>query len=321
MKAITYYQYGSPDVLKFEEVEKPAPREGEVLIKVFVAGMNAADWHFMRATPFPIRFVSGMTKPKLHILGADVAGRVEAVGKNAKQFKVGDEVFGDLSGCGFGGFAEYVSAREEALVLKPANLSFEQAAAVPLSAVTALQGLRDKGNIQSGQKVLINGASGGVGTYAVQLAKYFGAEVTAVCSTGKVDMVRSIGADNVIDYTQEDFTKDGKHYDLILAANGNRNIRDYKRALRPGGTYVMTGGGNSQLFQAMAIGPFIRSHKMVNLLARPSQLDLSFLKGVIEAGKLKPVIDKRYPLRELPEAMRYLEAGHASGKIVIDMGA
>src|SRR5687768_7488590 len=207
MKAITYYQYGSPEVLKFEEVEKPVPREDEVLIKVYAAGMNAADWHFMRATPFPIRFVSGLTKPKLHILGADVAGRIEAVGKSVKQFKVGDDVFGDLSGCGFGAFAEYVCAREDAVALKPKNLSFEEAAAVPLAAVTALQGLRDKGNIRPGQKVLINGASGGVGTYAVQLAKFFGTEVTAVCSTAKISLARANGADNVIDYTQNDFAK------------------------------------------------------------------------------------------------------------------
>jgi NADPH:quinone reductase-like Zn-dependent oxidoreductase len=319
MKAITYYQYGSPDVLKLEEVDKPVPLEDEVLIKVYAAGMNAADWHFMRATPFPIRFVSGLTKPKLHILGADVAGRIEAIGKNVKQFKVGDDVFGDLSGCGFGAFAEYACAREDAVALKPANLSFEEAAAVPLAAVTALQGLRYKGNICPGQKVLINGASGGVGTYAVQLAKFFGTEVTAVCSTSKITLARTNGADNVIDYTQNDFTKSGKRYDLILAANGDRSIWDYKRVLSPGGTYVMTGGEGSQLFQAMAIGPFIRGNKMTNLLARPSQTDLYFLKDVIEAGKLRPVIDRRYPLSQLAEAMRYLEAGHASGKIVIPM--
>lgn len=319
MKAITYYQYGSPDVLRFEDVDRPLPGEDEVLIKVHAAGMNAADWHFMRATPFPIRFVSGMTRPKLRILGADVAGRVEALGKNVKQLQMGDEVFGDLSGCGFGGFAEYVCAREDALVRKPTNISFEEAAAVPLSAVTALQGLRDKGNIQPGQKVLINGASGGVGTFALQLAKYFGAEVTAVCSTTKIALARGNGADHVIDYTHEDFAKNGKRYDLILAANGDRSIWHYKRALAPRGTYVMTGGGGSQLFQAMAIGPFIRGKKMTNLLARPSQRDLSFLRDLIEAGELKPVIDRRYPLDQLPEAMRYLEAGHASGKVVINI--
>jgi len=320
MKAIVYTKYGSPDVLEFKEVEKPAPKDDEVLVKVYAASVNAADLHMLRADPFLIRLSSGLLKPKNTILGADIAGRVEAVGSNVKQFKPGDEVFGDISGCGWGGFAEYVCACENALVLKPANSSFEEAAAVPMAAVTALQGLRDKGQIQSGQKVLINGASGGVGTFAVQIAKSFGAEVTAVCSTRNLDRVRSIGADQVIDYTQEDFTQNGQGYDLILAANGNRSISDYQRALGPKGTYVMSGGSMSQLSQAMLQGPWISmsgSKKMGSLLAKPNHADLTFIKELIEAGKVKPVIDRCYPLSEASEALRYLEEGHAQGKVVI----
>ncbi len=323
MKAIVNTTYGSPDVLQFKDVEKPSPTDDEVLIKVLAASVNAADLHFLRADPFLIRFMSGLLKPKTTILGADIAGRVEAVGKNVTQFKPGDEVFGDISGCGWGGFAEYVCASEDALALKPTNLSFEEAAAVPMAAVTALQGLRNKGQIQPGQKVLINGASGGVGTFAVQIAKSFGAEVTGVSSTRNVDMARSIGADHVIDYTQADFTKNGKQYDLILAANGDRSISEYKRALAPKGTYVTSGGSGAQAFQAMIFGPGISmtgSKKMGNLLARPNKKDLTFLKELLEAGKVVPIIDRRYPLREVPEALRYLEEGHAKGKVVITIG-
>jgi len=290
------------------------------LIRVYAASVNAADLHYLRADPFLIRLMSGLLKPKNTILGADIAGRVEAVGSNVKQFKPGDEVFGDMSECGRAGFAEYVCARENALVLKPANLSFEQAAAVPMAAVTALQGLRSKGQIQSGQKVLVNGASGGVGTFAVQIAKSFGTDVTAVCSTGNVDMVRSLGADRVIDYTQEDFAKNGHRYDLILAANGYHSISDYQRALNPKGIYVTTGGSVAQMSQAMLQGPWISmtgSKKMSNMLARPNQTDLAFVKGLLEAGKVVPVIDRCYSLSEVPEALRYLEEGHARGKVVI----
>jgi NADPH:quinone reductase-like Zn-dependent oxidoreductase len=320
MKAIVYTTYGPPDVLHLKEVAKPTPKDDEVLIKVHAASVNAGDLHLLRADPFLVRLDSGLLKPKNEILGADIAGRVEAVGSNVKQFKPGDEVFGDISGCSRGGFAEYVCARENALVLKPANLSFEEAAAVPVAAVTALQGLRDKGQIQPKQRVLINGASGGVGTFAVQIAKSFGAEVTGVCSTGKLDMVRSLGADHVIDYTQEDSTQNGQHYDLILAANGNRSISEYKRALGSEGIYVMTGGSMTQYFQAMLLGPWISmtgSKKMGNLLARPNQKDLAFMKELLEAGKVVPVIDRCYPLSEVPEALRYLEEGHARGKVVI----
>jgi NADPH:quinone reductase-like Zn-dependent oxidoreductase len=323
MKAIIYERYGSPDVLELKEVEKPAPKENEVLVKVHAASLNYADWGFLRGKPFLVRLMgAGLLKPKNKILGADIAGRVEAVGRNVKQFQPGDEVFGDISECGWGGFAEYVCASENALVLKPVNISFEEAAAVPLAAITALQGLRDKGQIQPGQKVLINGASGGVGTFAVQIAKSFGAEVTGVCSTRKLDMVRSIGADQVIDYTQEDFTKSGQRYDLILAANGYHSIFDYKRALSPKGIYVMTGGSMAQMFQAMFLGPWISmtgSKKMGSLMAKSNKKDLAFMKELLEAGKVVPVIDRRYTLSEAAEALRYFGEGHAQGKIVITL--
>jgi NADPH:quinone reductase-like Zn-dependent oxidoreductase len=322
VKAIVYHNYGSPDVLKLEEVQKPIPQDDQVLVKVIAASAAAGNWHILRADPFLIRFMSGLLKPKYTILGSDVAGRVEAVGRNVTQFQPGDEVFGDLSSCGFGAFAEYVCASEHAFALKPARLTFEQAATVPVSAVTALQGLRDHGHIQPGQKVLINGASGGVGTFAVQIAKAFGAEVTAVCSTGNMDMVRSIGADHVIDYTQEDFTRNGQRYDLILAANGHHPISAYQRALSPQGTYVMTGGSTAQLFQAMLLGPWLSRNsgqKMGNLLAKPNQKDLMFMKELLEAGKVTPVIDRRFPLCDVADAIRYLEAGHAKGKVVITL--
>ncbi|MEI6778120.1 MAG: NAD(P)-dependent alcohol dehydrogenase [Chloroflexales bacterium] len=320
MQAIVYTHYGSPDMLQLTEVATPTPRDDEVLVKVYAASVNAADLHLLRAEPFLIRLMSGLLKPKHTILGADIAGRVEAVGRNVTQFQPGDAVFGDISGCGWGGFAEYVCAREDALVLKPANLSFAQAAAVPMAAVTALQGLRGKGHIQAGQKVLINGASGGVGTFAVQIAKSFGAEVTAVCSTRNVERVRAIGADQVIDYAHEDFTRGAQRYDLILAANGYHAISDYRRVLTPTGTYVMSGGTNAQLFEAILQGPWISmtgSQTMGNMLARPNHADLAFINDLLEAGHVVPVIDRQYLLREVPDAIRYLEAGHAQGKVVI----
>jgi len=320
MKAIVYTEYGSPDVLELKDVQKPTPKDDEVLIKVHAASVNSGDLHLLRADPFLVRLSSGLLKPKNNILGADIAGRVEVVGKNVSQFKPGDEVFGDISACSWGGFAEYVCARENALVLKPANISFEEAASVPMAAVTALQGLRDMGKIQSGQKVLINGASGGVGTFAVQIAKSFGAEVTAVCSTGNMDMARSIGADHVIDYTKEDFTQNGHRYDLILAANGYHSISEYRRVLNPKGIYAMTGGSMDQMTQAMLQGPWISmtgSQKMGNVLAKPNREDLVFIKGLLESGKVKPVIDRRYPLSQVPDALRYLQEGHAKGKVVI----
>ncbi len=321
MKAIVYEKYGSPDVLQLKEVEKPTPKDNEVLVKVYAASVNAGDWHLLRGEPFLTRLMGyGLLKPKHTILGADIAGRIEVVGKNVKQFQAGDEVFGNTSEYGFGGFAEYVSVPENALVLKPTTLSFEEAAAVPQAALTALQGLRDKGQIQPGQKVLVDGASGGVGTFAVQIAKSFGAEVTAVCSTRNVDMARSIGADHVIDYTQEDFTKNGQRYDLILAANGFHSISEYKRALSPKGMYVMTGGSVALLFQVMFLGPWISmtgTKKMGNVMHKPNQKDLLCMQELLETGKVVPVIERRYPLRETAEAIRYLEEGHAQGKVVI----
>src|SRR5436305_6953001 len=252
MKAIVNTHYGSPDVLQLKEVERPTPKDNEVLVKVHAASVNAAEWHLLRGKPFLMRLMGfGLLKPKNTILGAAMAGRVEAVGRNVKQLQPGDEIFGDVSKCGWGAFAEYVCAREDALALKPANVTFEEAAAVPLAAVTALLGLRAKGQIQPGQQVLIHGAGGGVGTFAVQIAKAFGAEVTGVCSTRNVDMVRSLGADQVIDYTQEDFTKNGQRYDFIFAVNGYHSISDYKRALNAKGVYVFIGGSIAAMFQAM----------------------------------------------------------------------
>jgi NADPH:quinone reductase-like Zn-dependent oxidoreductase len=321
MKAIVYEKYGPPDVLQLKEVEKPVPKENEVLVKVQAASVNYSNSAFVRGKPFIVRLMgSGLLKPKYKILGSDIAGRVETVGVNVRQFRPGDEVFGDLSECGRGGFAEYVAVPENALVLKPANLTFEEAAAVPEAAVVALQGLRDKGQIQPGQKVLIYGASGGIGTFAVQIAKSFGAEVTGVCSTRNLDLVRSIGADHVIDYTQEDFTQNGQQYDLILATAGYHSIFDYARALSPGGIYVVTGGSMAQIFQPMYLGPFISmtgDKKMGNLAMRPIQKDLAFVKDLIEAGKVKPVIDRCYPFSEVAEALRYYGKGHSRGKIVI----
>jgi NADPH:quinone reductase-like Zn-dependent oxidoreductase len=322
MKAIVYTKYGPPDVLEIKEVEKPAPNDDEVLIKVHAASVNPAELHLLRADPFFARFYTGLLKPKNTILGADISGRVEAVGRNIKQFHMGDEVFGDLSNCGWGGFAEYVCARENALALKPVNITFDEAAAVPLTAITALQGLRNKGQIKTGQKVLINGASGGVGTFAVQIAKSFGTEVTGVCSTRNLDMVRSIGADHVIDYTQEDFTRNGLHYDLIFDAVGNRSVSDFKRALSPKGICAVAGFTNlSHLLRVVVLGSWVSmtGSKKIGLMetAKPNYKDLVFIKELIEAGKVKPVIDRRYPLSEVAEAFRYLEKRHARGKVVI----
>ena len=320
MKAIVYTEYGTPDVLHLKDVEKPAPKENEVLVKVHATSVNAADWHLLTADIFLVRLKSGLLKPKYTILGCDIAGQVEAVGRDVKQFKPGDAVFGDVFGLNFGGFAEYVSAPESDLALKPANLSFDEAAAVPLAAKTALQGLRDLGHIQSGQKVLINGASGGVGTFAVQIAKYYGADVTAVCSTRNVDMARTLGADHVIDYTKEDFTQNGQQYDLILAVNGYHPISAYRRALTPKGIYVMTGGSMAQLLEVMLQGPLMSKkdgQQLGALTLKPNPKDLPLLKELLETGKVVPVIDKRYSLSEVPDALRYFGEGHAKGKVVI----
>ena len=321
MKAIVYTQYGPPDVLQLKEVEKPTPKENQVLIKVHAASINAGDYRIMRANPFFIRLMGqGFLKPKDARIGSDIAGHVEAVGENVKQFRSGDEIFG----CANGAFAEYVLAREAYLALKPANRSFEEAAAVPVAALTALQGLRDAGGVQPGQKVLIQGASGGVGTFAVQLAKSLGAEVTAVCSTRNLDMARSIGADHVIDYTKEDFTRNKQQYDLIFAANGYHPLSAYKRALRPQGIYVCAGGTMPQFLQAMFLGSLMSQKggkKMASMgIAKVNEEDLVYLGELLKAGKIFPVIDRSYPLTEIAEAMRYVENVHAQGKVVITVG-
>jgi len=318
MKAIVYERYGQPDVLQLQEVAKPTPKDNEVLVRVHAASVNDWDWGLLRGTPFMSRLFFGLLKPKNKILGCDIAGRVEAVGNNVKQFQPGDEVFGDISGGSWGGFAEYVCARENALALKPANMTFEEAAAVPQAAVLALQGLL-KGQIQKGQKVLINGAGGGAGSFAVQIAKSFGAEVTGVDSTEKLDTMRSIGADEVIDYTREDFTKNGQRYDLILDMAAHHSIFDYRRALSRKGVYVVEGGSMARVFLVLILGPLIAmtESKKMGLLAHKPNKDLASMIELFEAGKVEPVIDKRYPLSEVAEALRYFGEGHAKGKIVI----
>lgn len=318
MKAIVYTEYGSTDVLKLKEVEKPVPKDNEVLIKVHAVSVNSWDWDLMRGKPFLSR-LGGLLKPKYKILGADIAGRVVEIGKDVKELLPGDGVFGDISGCGWGGFAEYVCVRESALSLKPASMKFEEAAATPQAAVLALQGLRDKGKIQPGQKILINGAGGGVGTFALQIAKSFGAEVTAVDSTQKLEMLQSMGADQVIDYTQEDFIQMGQQYDLILDVVGSRSILDFKRALNPKGTYVMVGGPTARIFHVIFLGPLISitGKKMSLLLYKPNKNDQNILKDFFEAGNVVPIIDRCYPLSEAAEALRYLGEGHAKGKVVI----
>ncbi|HUN05402.1 MAG TPA: NAD(P)-dependent alcohol dehydrogenase [Aggregatilineales bacterium] len=325
MKAIVYTQYGSPDVLRLDEVTKPTPKPDQVLVKVHAASINAADSLFLKGESALVRLMAGgLNRPKQTILGSDVAGIVESVGAAVNRFKPGDAVLGDLSNAGFGGLAEYVAMPETYLTLKPDAVRFEDAAAIPLAGVTALQGVRDKGQVQAGQQVLIYGASGGVGVYLVQIAKAYGAEVTAVCSTGKVEMVRGLGADHVIDYTKDDFLHSGRQYDVILAANGYRPITDYQRALKPGGTYVMVGGKMTQIFQAMLLGPFLSmtgNKKMTNLMAKSNAQDLAVLADMLATGKLKPIIDHSFPLSQAADAFRYLVQGHARGKVVIQVVA
>lgn len=318
MKAITYTEYGSPDVLQIKEVAKPTPTDDEVLIKVQAVSVNRSDWEGLRGKPLYAR-IGGLLKPRHQILGSDIAGRVEMAGRNIRRFQPGDEVFGDILGR-MGGFAEYVCARERALALKPASMTFEEVAAIPQAAVIALQGIRDKGQVQPGQKVLINGAGGGAGTFAVQLAKLYGAEVTGVDNTGKLDFMRSLGADHVIDYTREDFTKNGKQYDLILDLVAHRSVFAYKRALRPNGSYFFVGGSVATIFQILLLGPWIRrtTGKKIRILAvQPNPKDMVYITELYEAGKVVPVIDRRYPLSEVPEALRYLGEGRAKGKVVI----
>ena len=324
MKAVVYRCYGSPEVLKVEEVEKPTPADEQVLVKVRAASINPLEWHYMTGTPYIMRAGVGIGRPEDPSIGVDFAGTVEAVGKNVTRFKVGDEVFGGKDGA----LGQYVVVRESgSIVLKPANITFEQAAAVPVAAVTALQGLRDSGKVGAGQKVLINGASGGVGTFAVQLAKYFGAEVTGVCSTRNVDLVKSLGADHVIDYTHEDFSQSTQRYDVIFDTVGNRSLADYRRVMTPQGIYVMVGGPSTDPWigplivplKAKFVAPFV-SQKLQFFLAEINPLDLAVLANLMQSGKLTPVIDRTYPLSDIRAAMSYLAVGHARGKVVIEVG-
>ena len=319
MKAIIRTKYGSPDVLFLNDVEKPSPKENEVLVKVYAASVNLDDLEHLRGT-FAVRMLGPLT-PKYKILGSDIAGRIEAVGKNVKHFKSGDEVFGDLTEYDFGAFSEYVCVSEDALVSKPANLTFEEASTLTSRASIAVRYLRAKRQIQPGNRILINGAGGGVGTFAVQIAKYFGAEVTGVDGTTKLDMLRSIGADHVIDYTQEDFTKNGQHYDLILDISAHHSILDYKRALDKNGIYLIVGGSRSSIFQALLLGPLISmigNKKMGIPFVDSKKEDLIFIKDLVEVGKVVPIIDRCFPFEEIPEALRYLEQGKQKGKIVIN---
>ncbi|MBH1940763.1 NAD(P)-dependent alcohol dehydrogenase [Mobilitalea sibirica] len=311
MKAVVYDKSKAPEVLVLREVEKPIPGDNEVLVRIFAVSLNAADYRSMRMGIIP----------KRKIFGSDIAGCIEATGKNVIKLAVGDEVFGDLSSCGFGGFAEYVVVPERLLALKPKDVSFEVAAAVPMAAVTALQAVRSKGNIQQGKRVLIYGAGGGVGTFAVQLSKYFGAEVTAVCSENKVQLVKDLGADHVINYNEQDFTKGGKKYDLVLAVNGKNSLTEYKHILTKRGIFVVVGGALSQLIKTMLFGAFmsIGGKKMTFLAAKPNMEDLEFIIKLVQEGKINPVMDRRYSLHETAEAMRYLSEGHARGKVVINV--
>lgn len=324
MKAIVYNKFGSAEVLEIKNLEKPVPKEDEVLIRVKAVSINKADCILREGKPFLTRPMVGsfFIPRKNMILGADVSGCVESVGKLVTAFKVGDEVVGDLSGSGFGGLAEYACAKADILVLKPKNLSYEEAAAIPLAAVTALKALRQVGQLKEGQKVLIHGASGGVGSYSVQIANVLGAEVTAVCSTRHVETIRALGAKHVIDYSKEDFTDNGKTYDLIHAVNGKVSIFKYKKSLTPKGVYVMSGGAISQMFQAMLLGPILSKkdgQRFGSVSSKPDQMDLQFLMKLAEEGKLKPIIDCYFPLEEAVKAFQYFEKGRAKGKVVIQV--
>jgi NADPH:quinone reductase-like Zn-dependent oxidoreductase len=318
MKANVYTRYGPPEILQLEEVAEPTPEDDEVLIKVQAVSVNRSDWEGVSGKPLYAR-LGGLLRPRHHILGSDIAGRVELAGRDIGRFQPGDEVFGDILPR-MGGFAEYVCARESALALKPASMTFEEAAAIPQAAVIALQGIRDKGQVQPGNKVLINGAGGGAGTFAVQLAKIYGAEVTGVDNASKLDFMRSLGADHVIDYAREDFTKNGKQYDLILDIVAHRSAFAYKRALGSNGSYFLAGGSVATILQILLLGPWIgrTTGKKIRILAvRPNIEDVDFMKELIEAGKVTPAIDKTYSLGEVPEAIAYVGEGHARGKVVI----
>jgi NADPH:quinone reductase-like Zn-dependent oxidoreductase len=324
MKAVTRDRYGPPDVLQLREIEKPSLTPDGVLVRVHAASINPYDWHMLRGVPYLVRLMEGVRTPKAKVLGADAAGVVQAVGSEVQEFKPGDEVFGTR----YGSLAEYFHGRERNFVGKPSNSTFEEAAALPLAGVTALQGLRDRGRLQSGQRVLINGAAGGVGTFAVQIAKWLGAHVTGVCSTKNVELVRSLGADHVVDYTVDDFSRNRSRYDFIFDVVGNRSLRDFRRALTPDGTFVFVGGGGVEASQGHLLGPLVRSMRgsvlsrfvsqdLLPFLAKITKDDLLVLKKLVETGKVKPIVDRTYPLSEAADAMRYLETGHARGKVIV----
>lgn len=324
MRAITFYEYGPPAVLKVEERPDPKPGTGEVLVRVRACSLNAADWHIVRADPFVARLMVGLFKPRHNVLGCDLAGEVEAVGPGVTRFKAGDAVMGEMGSSGWGAFAERVCAPEGVLALKPANISFDEAAAAPLAGVTALQGLRRDGRLEPGERVLVNGASGGVGTFAVQLAKVLGGNVTAVCSPRNLELARSLGADQVLDYTRTNFTQGELRYDLILAANGYHPLRDYKRALAPGGRFMSTGGAGKQMAESIFFGPIYSlgsGKRLGSVTMKSDREDLEFLRDRLADGSVRSVIDRRYPFEKVAEALAYLEEGHACGKVVLQLDA
>ncbi|WP_312096102.1 NAD(P)-dependent alcohol dehydrogenase [Niallia sp.] len=320
MKAIISEKYGTPDTLKLGEVDKPIPKSNEVLVKVYASSINFGNLALLTGKPLPVRFVFGLWKPKYRIPGGDVAGVVEAVGRDVTQLQIGDRVYGDLANSGWGALAEYVAAGEKELALMPSNLFFTEMAGVPMAGTTALQAIRDIGKVRAGQKILIHGASGGVGTFAVQIAKALGAEVTAVVSTRNVELVKSLGADHVMDYRKTDFVNDGKTFDVIFGVNGSQSIFTYKKKLKDNGVFIHVGGANSQFYQTMLVGPLLSifgKKKFITFLQRPNQQDLVFINGLIEEGKVKPVMDRGYSLKEVPKAFQYFEKGHAQGKVII----
>lgn len=324
MKAFLHNRYGDPkEVMELREVDTPAPQAGQILVRIHSASVNAYDWHLIAADPFLVRIGGmGLLKPKYRRTGADFAGVVESLDPGVTQFSVGDHVFGTLSPLHDGAFAEYAVASTKYLAKMPSNASFAQAAAIPMAGLTALQGLRDVGKLRAGQNVAINGASGGVGTYAMQFARWLGGEVTAICSTGKVDLAKSLGADHVIDYTKEDFTKNGERYDLILGVNGYQRLKDYRRALTPNGTYVFAGGTNKQIFQGMLRVPLMNLRSSESLLAvgeKPNAADLQLVAGLVESGTVRSVIDRSYRFEEAPQAVAYVQEGHAAGKVIVEV--
>ncbi|MCF2649309.1 NAD(P)-dependent alcohol dehydrogenase [Niallia circulans] len=322
MKAIISEKYGMPETLKLGEVDKPIPKHNEVLVKVYASSINFGNLALLTGKPLPVRFVFGLRKPKYRIPGGDIAGVVEAIGKDVTQIQIGDQAYGDLANNGWGAFAEYVAVDEKTVALMPSNLSFTEIAGVPMAGTTALQAIRNIGKVRTGQEILIHGASGGVGTFAVQIAKALGAEVTAVVSTRNVDLVKSLGADHVIDYKKDDFVNDTKTFDTIFGVNGSQSIFTYKKKLKENGVFIHVGGANNQFYQTMLLGPLLSlfgKKKFITFLQRPNQQDLVFINGLIEEGKVKPIMDRSYSLNDVPEAFQYFEKGHSQGKVIITM--